>query len=233
MYSSLTMLASDQPGEAQEKSRLRRLWRHRTSVPMGMAIAYLAIVMIGVATMVMGVATRDFPWLGYVIAALLVIRFSFAARRKFRLAKMDILWQCTQAEDQFQFTDARITGHEVRTEGSGANSYEVIAATVSYHHPGERRALEIVETFDQSIWNFERGQYPIPARVVMQRENPAWAALINISKSAIDAIPPGKKRKATGSALGFALVILVFVMALAFLVVALMMLAEKLGLRVR
>src|SRR5271157_347244 len=124
MYSSLTMLAADQPHEAQEKSRLRRLWRHKTSVPLAMAIAYIAIVMIGLATMVMGAATRDFPWLGYVIAALFVIRFSFAARRKFWLAKMDVLWQCTQAEEQFQFADARITGHEVRTEGSGANSYE-------------------------------------------------------------------------------------------------------------
>jgi len=234
MYSSLTMLASDQPGEAQEKSRLIRLSKHKSLLLMTKAVSFSAIVLFGVAHMaIMAATASDFPRLGYAIESLILLVFLFAARRNFKKARQDPLRRCTQAEEQYQFGEAKITDYKVRTVRSGRRTYEVIDATVSYQSPAQEGPLQMVETFDKSIWNFEPAQYPIPARVVIDRERPARASLISISKSAVDAIPPEKKREARGYIVGFALVILLFVFALACLVVALFMLAEKFGFKVR
>lgn len=234
MYRSLTMLATDQPGEAQEISRLIRLAKHKSLLPMTKAIGSAAIVLMGVAHMVVMAATgSDFPLLAYAIEGLILIAFLFAARGNLKKARHDPLRLCSQAEEQYQFGEARITDSKVRTVRSGKQSYEVIDAKVSYQSPGQLGPLQIVETFDKSIWNFEPAPYPIPARVVFEREKPTQASLISISKSAVDAIPEGKKRNVRGYAIGFALVILLFVFALACLAVALLMLPEKFGFRVR
>jgi hypothetical protein len=45
MYRSLTMLATDQPGEAQEKSRLIRLANHKSLLPMTKAVGFAAVVL--------------------------------------------------------------------------------------------------------------------------------------------------------------------------------------------
>lgn len=234
MYRSLTLLASDQPGEAQEKSRLIRLAKHKSLLPMTKAVSFAAIVLMGVAHMVVMAATGSgFPWYGYAIESLILLAILFAAKRNFKQARQDPLRLCTQAEEHYQFGEAKVTDHKVRTVRSGRQSYEVIDATVAYQSPAKDEPLQIIETFDKSIWNFEPAQYPISARVVIDRENPSRASLISVSKSAVDAIPEGKKRNIRGYAIGFALVIVFFVFALACLLVALMMLAEKFGFKVR
>jgi hypothetical protein len=237
MHWSLTLLAAEQlneAGEAQQKSRLIRLARRRSLLPMTKAVSFAAIVLTGVAQMLVMAATGSgFRWYGYVIESLILLAILSAVKRNFMEARHDPLRLWARAGERCQFAEAKITGHEVRTVGSGSQSYEVIDATVAYHAPGHHGRQKIVETFDKTIWNFEPGQYPILARVVIDRQNPDVAFLIGISKSAIDAIPEGKKRNASGYGFWFALAIFLFVCALWFLMVSLMMLAEKFGFKVR
>jgi hypothetical protein len=238
MYRSLTLLATDWPAEAQDKSRLILLAKHKSLVPVAKALAFAAIVLLGVAHMVLLAACgSDFPRLGYAIEALILIAFLLAAKKNFKKARKDPLRLCTHAEERYEFGEASITHYQIRRVRLPLKygNYYVADATVSYHNLGKYGPpqVQIVETFERSIWNFERAQYPIPARVVIERENPTHASLISISKSAVDAIPPEKKRNARGYGVWFALAILLFVFAVACLVMALLLLAEQFGFKVR
>lgn len=230
MYMSLTILAADQPEDVRSKSRLIRLSNHKNLLPRTKAVIFAAIGLVGLASMVMGAATGGFPWLGYVIVTLLVIWLLDASWKNFAITRQDPLLRCTQAPEQYQFIDAVITDHDIRAVGSGSQSYEVIEATIVYQNSGEEE--EMVETFDKSIWNFNRGQYPIPAQVVIDRRNTAQACLVSISKSAIDAMPEGKKRDAGGYAIWFFLAVFFLLLSLFFLAVSLMRLWERFSLRV-
>jgi len=228
MYSSLTLLACPSAQEAQDPSRLARLARHRTLMPMLWAISYGLMLLIAIDVILMGIATGDFPVAGYVIAAMFGLLFFFRARRRLREARSDALRLCARAPEQYAFVEGRIIGSAPRTVGRGTRAYEVMDAVIAYTDPAGHEELALVETFDKSIWNFQPSQLPIPVQLAVRREAPDQAALISIAKTAVEGIPPGKRRDAAWVyGLGLVMLAMMTLLMLVVLVAALGMIWQK------
>lgn len=228
MYRSLTLLAADDEGAARNPGRLMKLGKHRTLVPWGKAVSFGAIVLMGLSWMLIMATVKDGPpWWGYLIAAFIVLLVTLTARRNYRLAKSDVLRRAAAHPEQYAFAPARITGHTVRTEGFGRYAYEVIDATVQFE-TASKETIQLVSTFEKSIWNFAPGQFPIPARVVYQTDDPTRAALVSVSASAISQIDPKKKRAAGGYWIMMAFGVMLFVFSALVFCVAVWMVVSKL-----
>ncbi|HEY2825409.1 MAG TPA: hypothetical protein VGI83_07690 [Gemmatimonadales bacterium] len=229
MYRSLTLLAADDEGAARNPDRLRKLGKHRTLVPWGKAVSFAAIVLMGIAWMLIMTTVANGPaWYFYLIVGLFVVMFAFTTRRNYRLARHDVLRRAAEEPQQFAFAPAKIIGFAVRSEGSGRYQYDVIDATVQFETSG-KEAIQLVSTFDKSIWNFSEGQFPIAARVVYQLDNPTRAALISVSASAISQIDPKKKRAAGGYWLMLTFGAILFLFSAAVLFAAVWMVVGKLS----
>lgn len=204
MYRSLTLLAADDENAARNPDRLAKLARHRMLVPKTKAVSFTAIVLMGLAWLLVMATLNDRPpWFAFVIAGVILLGFFLGARNSWRSVKRDPLRQAAEAPQRFAFAPARITGATVRTEGRGRYQYEVMDATVAFEAGSQKEAIQLVQTFEKSIWNFAPGQFPVQSRVAYQVDDPTRAALITIAQSAINQIDPKKKRDARGYWLGY------------------------------
>jgi hypothetical protein len=108
-----------------------------------------------------------------------------------------------------------------------AQVYDVIDATVQFD-AANKETIQLVSTFEKTIWNFADGQFPIPARVVYRADDPTQCALISVSASAIQQIDPKKKRAAGGYWLMMTFGVILFLFSAAIFCVAIWMVISKL-----
>lgn len=187
VYRSLRLLAQGIDERVPDRSRVIRLAKNKTAdLWWGALIAMLGALMLFNMALVAIAAIREgekFPPEGVAIALILGLVAAIWARVNIKSVMANPLRRCAQVPGEFEFVAANITGYR-ETE-------QRVDATLM---PGE-----LVESFNRSVWPFRHEQLPLAAVLALRRSQPEQAALVGISRDAIQAAGANTERLHHGS----------------------------------